>query len=122
MEYEKVLSFAREMRQNPTPAEKVFWSKVRGRRFLGKKFNRQFVIEYEEVLGYKRFFIADFHCHAFRLIVEIDGGIHNHQVAYDQIREDKLRELGFQVVRFENEVVLGRWEEVERTLREVFQG
>lgn len=121
MEYEKVLSFAREMRRNPTPAEKVFWSKVRGRRFLGKKFNRQFVIEYEEVLGYKRFFIADFHCHEHKLIVEIDGGIHAHQVEYDQIREAKLGELGFQLVRFENEIVLRNWREVERVLRGVFQ-
>ena len=62
MEYERVLSFAREMRKNPTPAEKVFWAKVRSRKFLGKKFNRQFVIQHEDILGEKRFFIADFHC------------------------------------------------------------
>ena len=120
MEYEKVRNFAREMRKNPTPAEEFFWSKVRSRKFLGKKFNRQFVIEHEEILGEKRFFIADFHCHDYKLLIELDGEIHKSQVEYDQIRESKLRDMGFTVVRFENKVVLDHWPEVEKTLKEFF--
>ncbi len=53
MSYKKVLSFAREMRKNPTPAEAFFWDKVRKRRFLGLKFLRQYIIQHSDVLGKK---------------------------------------------------------------------
>ena len=42
--YEKVLNYAREMRKNPTKAEKIFWGKVRNKRFEGEKFYRQYII------------------------------------------------------------------------------
>ncbi|MEM7375083.1 MAG: endonuclease domain-containing protein [Bacteroidota bacterium] len=116
MTYQKILQFAREMRKNPTPAERFFWEKVRNRRFLGKKFNRQFIIQQEEIAGQRRFFIADFHCHEWKLIVELDGKIHLQQMDYDQIREARLIEMGFRVIRFNNEEVLENWEMVAERL------
>ncbi len=112
MKYAQILSFARELRKNQTPAEKLFWSKVRNRRFLGLKFNRQFIIEHDN----SSYFIADFHCHEKKLIVEIDGEIHYRQQEYDQIREEILRELGYKIVRFRNEDVIQNWSKVEKKL------
>ncbi|MCB0624882.1 MAG: endonuclease domain-containing protein [Saprospiraceae bacterium] len=119
MNYKTILSFARELRKNQTPAEKVFWEKVRGRRFMGKKFSRQYVIEHADILGKKFYYIADFYCDEKRLIVEIDGGIHATQVEYDQIREAVLIEMNYQIMRFKNEEVLNEWGLVEERLRGV---
>ena len=88
---------------------------VRNRRFMKLKFNRQFIIEHES----RSYFIADFYCHQHKLIVEIDGGIHKSQIDYDQIREDILIDLGYQIVRFKNEDVLRNWDRVEEELIEV---
>ena len=122
MKYPEILKYARELRKNQTSAEAFFWEKVRNRRFLGKKFTRQFIIEYEIQQNNSRFFIADFHCHEKRLIIEIDGDIHNlpDQKEYDQIREEILEEMGLTVIRFRNKEVLNDWAQVEEKLMKIF--
>jgi len=105
MKYSQILEYARSLRKNQTSAEKIFWSNVRNRRFKGLKFNRQFIIEHAN----SSYFIADFYCHEFKLIVEIDGAIHKQQAEYDRIREDILLELGYRIVRFNNEEILEDW-------------
>ena len=112
MKYSQVLSYARELRRNQTEAEAFFWSKVRNRRFLGLKFNRQFIIEYQQ----SHYFIADFHCFEKKLIVELDGKIHLQQVEEDQIRETILEEMGFSILRFRNEEVLHEWDRVQEKI------
>lgn len=117
--YQKIRNFAREMRKNPTDAEKLMWMNLRNRKLSGKKFNRQFVIQHG---GYKtsvNYFIADFHCHEHKIIVEIDGDIHLHQVEYDKIREEILEELGYKVIRFKNEEVLSDISKVLAKLRSI---
>jgi very-short-patch-repair endonuclease len=94
---EALIMRARQMRQSPTPAETLLWQHLRKSRLAGYKFRRQHIIET---------FIVDFYCPAGRLVVEIDGGIHENQKDYDQIRETDLREMGYQVIRFENDIVL----------------
>ena len=61
---------AKELRQNMTPAEKILWQYLRAERFHNLKFRRQQIIE-----G----FIVDFYCHSLRLVIEVDGEIHEHQ-------------------------------------------
>lgn len=117
----KILQFSRQLRKNQTPAESFFWGKVRNRQLFGKKFSRQYVIQHSEILGKKQFFIADFYCHEKKLIVEIDGGIYKEQLEYDRIREDILLQMGYMVVRFENETVLNDWDSVESHLRECLE-
>ncbi|MBK7407885.1 MAG: endonuclease domain-containing protein [Saprospirales bacterium] len=119
MSYSKILLLARQLRKNQTPAESCFWEKVRRNQLLDKKFDRQFIIQHSEILGRKKYFIADFYCHAHKLIVEIDGDIHLQQVEYDKIREDILRQMGFTVLRFKNGEVLNEWEMVEARLKEI---
>jgi len=114
MKYSQILEFARSLRKNQTPAENIFWQNVRNRKFLGLKFNRQFVIEH----GSQNYFIADFHCFEKKFIIEIDGDIHRYQLEYDRIREDILKEMGYSIIRFRNEDVLSNWDEVKNKLKE----
>ena len=120
MKYKAILSFARHMRQNPTKAEQFFWEKVRRKQFLGKKFYRQYIIEHAEIQGRKAFFIADFYCHDGKLIVELDGKIHEEQVEYDRLREATLLDMGFSILRFPNEKVLNNWSQVSEELEAFF--
>lgn len=98
---------ARMLRKNQTPAEQVFWEKVRNRKFQGVKFLRQHPIRFH-YFGTRRFFVADFYCAQAKLIIEIDGKIHEKQKEYDQYRTYLLNTLGFKVIRFTNDEILNQ--------------
>jgi very-short-patch-repair endonuclease len=105
-------SRARELRTTQTPAEQALWALLRDRRLQRIKFRRQTPIS---------IYFADFHCHALRLIVELDGEIHDtpRQKAHDKNRDIYLRSLGYTVLRFSNQEVLETPETVlERILEE----
>ncbi len=122
MNYKNILSFARQLRKNQTLAEKIFWEKVRNRKLFNKKINRQFIVEHSNVQGNKQFFIVDFYCHEKKLIIELDGKIHEYQINYDLERTRILQEMGFHILRFKNEEVMYHWEDVEHKLKEVLLG
>lgn len=87
---------ARQMRQDPTPAERILWRALRGEK-AGAYFRRQ------HVLGN---FIVDFVSLEHRLVIEVDGDIHDHQQAEDALRTQWLNQTSFHVIRFRNEDVL----------------
>ncbi|WP_299764365.1 DUF559 domain-containing protein [uncultured Dokdonia sp.] len=93
---------AKEMRENPTPAEAALWESLKGKN-LEYKFRRQHLIDN---------FIVDFVCLSKKLVIEVDGDIHDHQKEEDQARTEVLEELGYKVIRFRNEEVLGNLESV----------
>ena len=62
------------MRRNPTPAEDRLWRLLRGRQVGGFHFRRQHPIGR---------FIVDFYCAMARLVIEVDGSVHN-QPGYDE--------------------------------------
>jgi very-short-patch-repair endonuclease len=107
----KAINRCRELRKESTKSEKLFWGKVRNRKFEGKKFNRQFPIFYS-LDGKENFFIADFYCHQEKLVVEIDGDIHINMKEKDEFRTEILNELGYNVVRFKNKDVEDNIDEV----------
>jgi len=97
---------SRNLRKNQTPAELAFWNKVKDKKIFGLKFLRQHPLFYE-YYSKKKFFIADFYCKDLKLIVEIDGGIHEQQAEYDNIRSEILEtQKNFTVKRYTNEAVL----------------
>ena len=102
---------ARELREQQTPAEKILWERLRARRFWDLKFRRQFPVE-----G----FITDFCCHEAKLIVEVDGSVHDepHQKAHDENRDIFLRSLGYKILRFSNEQILDDVDSVLQDLAE----
>lgn len=95
---------ARRMRKNLTDAEKKLWRYLRLRNIGGNKFRRQ------QSIGKC---IVDFVCLEKKLIVEVDGGQHSENVAYDSERTTWLESEGYRVLRFWNNEVL---EDVEAVL------
>ena len=91
------ISRARALRASSTDAEQKLWSILRSRQLAGAKFRRQLPID--------RYF-ADFACEALKLVIEVDGSQHMADEAYDAARTDRLRELGWIVLRFWNTDVL----------------
>jgi len=84
---------AQQLRQDHTAAEAMLWSRLRNRQLDGFKFRRQHPIGR---------FIVDFCCAEQRLIIEIDGSVHDQQTDYDQARTDALQVAGYRVLRFTN--------------------
>ena len=83
----------RNLRNQQTEAERIFWNIVRGRKFSNLKFRRQFSIGS---------YILDFYCPEIGLAVEIDGGQHATNIEYDRARTKFINRLGIRVVRFWN--------------------
>ena len=100
---------AAQMRRNPTEPEKRLWRHLSNRQ-LGFKFRRQ------DVIGY---YIADFACPSANLIVEVDGDTHSE--VKDHIRDDKLAEFGFRVVRVTNADVMRNMEGVLTLIFEILR-
>jgi very-short-patch-repair endonuclease len=89
---------ARALRRTSTEAEKLMWSRLRGRRLQGIKFKRQVPIAN---------YIVDFVALDLKFIVEVDGGQHQTQAAADAERTRVVEEWGYHVVRVWNNDVLG---------------
>ncbi len=100
---------ARQLRKNPTEAERVLWRHLRLRQLEGYKFRRQ------QPIGP---YIVDFVCFENGLVIELDGGQHCEQVAYDAERSAWLQAQGFRVLRFWNHEVLQDIEAVKGAIRE----
>jgi very-short-patch-repair endonuclease len=90
-------SRVKALRNNPTDTERTLWQHLRLRQFRGYKFRRQ------QPLGD---YIVDFVCLEKRLVIEVDGGQHTSQVAYDEQRTTWLEAQGFHGLRFWNNEVL----------------
>jgi len=116
MKYTTALEYARQLRKNQTGAEKIFWSKVRNRKFHDIKFTRQYIVEHKLLSATNKYFIVDFFCHSKKLIVEIDGEIHKYQLNEDKDREDILKAYGYRLVRFDNDDIISNWEKVSTIL------
>jgi very-short-patch-repair endonuclease len=91
--------FARQLRNNSTPAETRLWHLLRNGK-LGVKFRRQAAIGA---------YIVDFVCFSHRLIVELDGPQHVEDKGkdHDARRTAWLASRGFRVIRFRNQALDG---------------
>lgn len=97
----------RELRKNPTEAERSLWKELRFRQIGGYKFRRQ------QPLGD---YIVDFVCFEKRLVVEVDGGQHSEQIEHDFRRDEWLKAQGFFILRFWNHQVLEEIEAVKEII------
>lgn len=91
----KLRANARTLRRNSTDAERILWSELRAGRLSGMIFRRQVPIER---------YVADFICHAAKLVIELDGGQHfsNEGERADARRSAAIEANGFKVLRFSN--------------------
>jgi adenine-specific DNA-methyltransferase len=92
----KMVEIAREFRKEPTKSEAILLEALRGKKLDGIKFRRQ------QPVGY---FVIDFYNSVYRLVVEVDGPIHDNQVEADRARQDILEILGLNVLRVKSETV-----------------
>ncbi|MEK6154596.1 endonuclease domain-containing protein [Flavobacteriaceae bacterium 3-367] len=106
-------TFRKELRNNLTPAEAYLWNYLKGRQRQGRKFRRQHGIEN---------FIVDFYCYEEKLVIELDGEVHNHpdRIIYDAKRSKRLMQLGNTVLRFENKMVFENLSSVLNKIAEHF--
>jgi acetylglutamate kinase len=102
---------AEELRNRMTPAEEVLWKLIHINEWK-LKFRRQ-----HPIWNY----VADFYCHKLKLVIELDGGIHEQEEVkkYDQARETHLKEFGLTVLRFKNEQVLKNSDEVLKEIAQI---
>ena len=89
---------AQFLRRNETIAEKLLWEKLRNNQLEGLKFRRQHPVN---------IYIADFYCHKFKLIIELDGDYHDQeeQKQKDEVRTEVLGLNDLKIIRFKNEEV-----------------
>ena len=95
--WEKLKPVAREKRRKPTEAENLLWQRLHNYKIPGFKFRRQHSIGQ---------FIVDFYCAKARLVIEVDGLIHQYQGEEDAIRQEYLESLDLKVLRFSNDAIL----------------
>jgi very-short-patch-repair endonuclease len=101
---------ARRLRQNMTPAEQRLWDALRNKQLDGLKFRTQHPVGP---------FILDFWCPAHKLVVEVDGSIHDYQVDGDEARTRQLEAYGYHVLRFRNQEVMDDLPAVLERIRQV---
>ncbi len=109
MLYDILKNFVKAQRSQPTEAENALWQMLRGKNLQGYKFRRQHIIGP---------FITDFICLAKKLVIEVDGLIHQlpDNLISDAERTVWLNKQGFKVIRFKNEEVLGNSDEVLKSI------
>jgi cyclase len=89
-----VFELAKDLRRNMTHAERILWMHIKAG-IKGCKVRRQHPIG---------IYVADFYCHKLKLIIEVDGQIHNKKETkeYDAERQTNLENKGYNVLRFSN--------------------
>jgi very-short-patch-repair endonuclease len=105
MKWLDIKKIASRLRKNPTYSESVLWDELRDRKLKGRKFLRQHPILYDtnRLRNDFFFFIPDFYCATEKLVIELDGPIHDYQEEKDHQRDLILNRYGLKVIRIKNE-------------------
>ncbi|MBK9332382.1 MAG: endonuclease domain-containing protein [Ignavibacteria bacterium] len=97
----------KDLRNNPTKAEALLWTVLKGKKLDGNKFRRQYGVG---------IYVIDFYCTKKKLAVEIDGEVHDSKESreHDIVRDKFIRQFGIRILRFSNE-------DVERNIKGVLE-
>jgi len=103
---------ARHLRRNMTLAEQKLWELLKEKQIQSLRFRAQHPID---------IFIADFYCHSLKLVIEVDGGIHqsSEQIEYDIGREAEINHWGIKVIRFTNAEIEGEIDRVVDVINDI---
>jgi very-short-patch-repair endonuclease len=101
---------ARDMRREPTRAEETLWAALRRQQVDGLRFRRQHPVGR---------FVLDFYCPSCKLVVEVDGDVHDEQTERDAARTAVLEAHGYRVLRFRNAQVIHELPWVVQTIAAV---
>ena len=104
----------KDLRNKATSAEAFLWRHLSNKQLEGRKFRKQ-----QSLQNY----IVDFYCPSEKLIIELDGAYHSEplMIERDEIRDKKLQDLGFTILRFENKLVFDDLNGVLNTIVENFE-
>jgi very-short-patch-repair endonuclease len=99
------------LRVHATNTEQILWERIRKKQIGGARFRRQ-----TSIGGY----VVDFYCPKLRLVIEIDGRSHDSESArmYDVAREDYIKQLGINILRFRNHHILDDIDGVVQKIKE----
>jgi Uncharacterized protein conserved in bacteria len=105
----EIFKLAKELRKLETEAERQLWNRLNKNQIIGLQFRRQHPINQ---------FIADFYCPKIKLIIEVDGSIHElpEYQSHDIGRSEILNDFGITVIRFTNEQII---EQIDSTVEEI---
>jgi very-short-patch-repair endonuclease len=102
---------AKALRNEMTPPEKILWSVLRHNQVAGLPFRSQHAIGP---------YIADFYCRNARLVVEVDGSIHQgDQRTHDHKRDLWMQSRGIKVMRIQARSVFSELDVVLRTIQTI---
>ena len=106
----ELIESRKDLRRKLTPSEAFLWKHLRAKQLDGKKFVKQHSIGK---------YIVDFYLASDKLIIELDGEVHQNPAAmeYDEQRTAYLTGLGFSVIRFENKMVFDNLQSVLTEIR-----
>ena len=104
------LAFAKKLRAEMTDSEKALWKELRRNNLLGLHFRRQQIID-----G----FIVYFYCHKARLIIEVDGAIHNFRIEYDNLRDKVFSSKDLFTIRFSNNEINNNLNSLLKTISSI---
>jgi very-short-patch-repair endonuclease len=107
----ETIEYAKALRKRMTPAEIILWDNLRNRKLANTKFRRQHPIER---------FIVDFYCPEKKLVIELDGGIHedSDQKEYDIGRSAEIEKYDIKIIRFKNEDII---DDLDNTLIKIIE-
>ena len=106
----KLKEFAKKLRKTMTFSEVKVWNELKNGQLMGYDFDRQ------RPIGN---YIVDFYCHKLKLVIEIDGSVHDSEEAKlnDEKRQNDLENMNLTVIRFTNNQVKN---EIELVIEKIF--
>lgn len=106
----KLKELARKLRTKSTKSEIRLWQYLKSKKVMGYDFHRQKPIDT---------FIVDFFCNKLKLAIELDGYTHTFEeiAEKDVVKQERLKELGIEVLRFCDEDVMKNTDGVLQVIR-----
>ena len=106
---DETFELARELRRSMTAAEGLLWSSLRNKQVNGLIFRRQHPVD---------IYIVDFYCHEYKLVIEVDGEIHNdpENAEKDKGRTAEMERFGLKIIRFTNNEIFN---DVDFVIKEI---
>lgn len=107
----KLKESARQLRNRSTKAEIKLWNFLKRKQLMSYDFHRQKPVDN---------YIVDFFCNKLRLAIELDGYTHGFEEVFekDEVKAQKLKELGVTVLRFTDDDVMDNIDNVLRSIQE----
>lgn len=109
---------SRKLRSNMTDAEKILWDEMKERKLWYKFLRQKPMYMLTDGNGQDRFIIPDFYCAEKKLIIEVDGSIHNEQevLNLDNVKQELIEMKWLTVLRIKNEEIINDVDFVLQTI------